>query len=53
MRAWGRVREIEIKKDEVEEKMNSKKITGAEETIEGDSDEEVSIFFYFFLTINE
>ena len=41
MRAWGRVREIEIKKDEVEEKINSKKVTGAEETIDGDSDEEV------------
>jgi len=42
MRAWGRVREIEIKKDEVEEKINSKKVTGAEETMDGDSDEELN-----------
>ena len=28
MRAWGRVREIEIKKDRVEEKIQNKKTTG-------------------------
>ena len=40
MRAWGRVREIEIKKDEVEEKIHSKKATGGD-TNNMDSDEEV------------
>jgi len=42
MRAWGRVREIEIKKDKVEEKIQNKKSTGAEEMNEDDSDEELN-----------
>lgn len=37
MRAWGRVREIEIKKDEVEEKIQSKKTTGAEDHSDDDN----------------
>jgi len=43
MRAWGRVRDIEIMKDEVEEKIQSKKTEGSNETnvAEDDSDEEV------------
>ena len=44
MRAWGRVREIEIKKDEVEEKIHSKKATGGDDTYNSDSDEEVGLF---------
>lgn len=42
MRAWGRVREIEIMKDEVEERILSKKATGADEINDGDSDEELN-----------
>jgi len=42
MRAWGRVREIEIKKDKVEEKIQNKKSTGSEEMNDDDSDEELN-----------
>merc|ERR1712112_292352 len=42
MRALGRVREIEIKKDKVEEKIQNKKSTGSEELNEDDSDEELN-----------
>ena len=42
MRAWGRVREIEIKKDQVEEKIQNKKSIGGLEDDNEDSDEEVS-----------
>ena len=49
MRAWGRVREIEIKKDEVEEKMHSKKTAGGEDAYHSDSDEEVGRLMLFLL----
>merc|ERR1719320_1900874 len=42
MRAWGRVREIEIKKDQVEEKIHNKKTIGGPEDDNEDSDEELN-----------
>jgi len=41
MRAWGRVRDIELKKDEVEEKLHSKKVD-VDDITNSDSDEEVN-----------
>jgi len=41
MRAWGRVREIEIKKDQVEEKIQNKKTTGPDD-VGDESDEELN-----------
>jgi len=41
MRAWGRVRDIELKKDEVEEKLHNKKVD-IDDVTNSDSDEEIN-----------